>query len=98
MDGINRVDRDILLSNSGILNQPVFLISPSDVAEKLPGAITALESVEVTVKLNGTVTIEAVERVPVLTWDQEGMVQPSWVDIEGQLFPAMGSSEESGVR
>ncbi|MFN2145871.1 MAG: cell division protein FtsQ/DivIB [Anaerolineales bacterium] len=93
VDGINRVDRNILLANSGILNQPVFLISPSDVAEKLPEAITALESVEVSVKMNGTVTIEAVERVPVLTWDQEGMIQPSWVDIQGRLFPAMGSSQ-----
>jgi cell division septal protein FtsQ len=93
VDGINRVDRDILLAKSGILNRPVFLISPAELTESLPKVVTALDSVEVSVKLNGSVRIKAVERVPVLTWDQEGIPQPSWVDIDGRLFPALGSSE-----
>ena len=93
VDGLNRVDLELLLTKSGILNEPVFLISPEELTESLPKTVTALDSVEVSVKMNGTVVMNVVERVPVLTWDQEGIPQPSWVDIEGRLFPALGSAE-----
>jgi hypothetical protein len=93
VDGLERVDNEMLLAKSGILNQPVFLVSPDEVKDSLTKDVPALDSVEVSVKFNGTVVVEAVERVPVLIWDQEGIPQASWVDIGGRLFPVLGSAD-----
>ncbi|MBN2045656.1 MAG: hypothetical protein JW757_11590 [Anaerolineales bacterium] len=93
VDGLERVDRELILAKSGILNKPVFLISPESLVESLPKAVPALDSAKVSVKMNGAVVIKAMERVPVLIWDQDGLPQPSWVDLEGRLFPAYGTSE-----
>jgi cell division protein FtsQ len=91
--GIERIDKETLLNKAGILNQPVFLVDPTDLKENLPVEIPALESVAVSVGMTGEVTFDAVERVPVLAWDQESISSVSWVDENGMIFPAIGSSQ-----
>lgn len=98
VNGISRIDKDSLLAHTGILNLPIFLVDPGQLTERLPVDVPALESVEVSVTLGGELVIDAVERVPVVAWDQEmplpGMLeQVSWVDMQGRIFPAIGSSE-----
>ena len=93
VNGLSRIDKDSLLAQSGILNRPVFLINPDKLTEELPKDVPALESVDVSVSLGGKVKIKAVERTPVLTWDQADLKQVSWVDVQGRIFPAIGSSD-----
>ncbi len=93
VDGLLRVERSSLLQKSGFLNQPVFTLDPEALEENLPESIPALESIKVSVSLSGAVAMEVSERVPVLTWDQQNIDQISWVDQEGKLYPAIGSSE-----
>ena len=93
VSGLTRIDRESLLAQSGILNRPVFLIDPEKLTESLPKEVPALASVDVSVSLGGKVKIKAVERTPVLTWDQADLQQVSWVDVEGKIFPAIGSSD-----
>lgn len=91
--GINRIEEEMLLDKAGILNQPVFLVDPDDLTENLPGKIPALESIDISVGLSGKVVIEAVERIPVIAWDQESISSISWVDVNGMIFPSLGTSE-----
>ena len=93
VNGIERIDKETLLNKAGVLNQPVFLVDPTDLKENLPVEVPALESVDVSVGLSGEVVFDAVERVPVLAWDQESISSVSWVDENGMIFPAIGSSE-----
>ena len=93
VNGLSRIDKDSLLAQSGILNRPVFLINPDKLTDELPKDVPALESVDVSVSLGGKVKIKAVERTPVLTWDQADLKQVSWVDVQGRIFPAIGSSD-----
>ena len=93
VDEITRIDKETLLDQAGILNQPVFLVDSEHLSENLPAQVPALESVDVTVGLDGVVNFEAVERVPVIAWFQEDKSQASWVDMNGLIFPAIGSSQ-----
>jgi cell division protein FtsQ len=93
VNGLSRIDQDSLLAKTGILNRPVFLVDPGKLTKNLPIEVPALESVKISVSLGGSVTIDAVERVPVLTWDQADLKQVSWVDAQGRIFPALGSSD-----
>ena len=93
IDGLQRIDKSGLLQAAGILDRPVFMVDPETLKENLPESAPALESVKVSVSLSGEVVINVTERVPVLTWDQQNIDQISWVDQEGDLYPAIGSSE-----
>ena len=94
VNGIERINLNSLLAKTGILNIPVYLVDPEVLSENLPKMIPALESAEIKVSLNGEIVIDAVERVPVLTWDQATINHVSWVDMEGRIFPALGASDD----
>lgn len=93
VEGLMRVDKSMLLERAGIINLPVFRIDPGKLSETIVEKVPAVAEAEVSVGINGEVVIEVVERIPVLTWDQESLSQVSWVDLDGRIFPALGSSE-----
>lgn len=93
IEGLQRVDKLSLLQKTGALNQPVFLMDVDKLEETLPEKVPALEKINISVGVLGAVAMNVVERVPVLTWDQESIGQVSWVDDKGMLYPAIGSSE-----
>jgi cell division septal protein FtsQ len=93
VNGIKRVDKETLLEKAGILNRSVFLVDPGKLSDHLPGDMAALESIQISIGMNGKVVIDAVERVPVIAWDQESISQVSWVDVNGKIFPAIGTSQ-----
>jgi len=93
VNGLSRIEKSSLLEKAGILNEPVFLIDPGSLSTNLPTQVPALQSVDVSVGLQGDVVFEAVERVPVIAWDQQSIPQVSWVDEDGKIFPAIGSSQ-----
>jgi hypothetical protein len=93
VEGLQRVDKLSLLEETGALNRPVFLMDADELEETLPDKIPALEKINISVGILGGVSFKVVERVPVLTWDQESIGQVSWVDDKGMLYPAIGSSE-----
>jgi hypothetical protein len=93
VNGLMRVDKSMLLDRAGIINLPVFRIDPAKLAATITEKIPAVAEAQVSVGINGAVVIEVVERIPVLTWEQESLSQVSWVDLDGRIFPALGSSE-----
>jgi hypothetical protein len=93
VQGLSRVEKSSLLEQTGILNRPVFRVDPDELSESLPELVPALDSATVTVAMDGTILIEVEEGTPVLAWDQGEIDQVSWVDLNGRIFPAIGSSE-----
>jgi len=93
VEGLERIDKLSLLEEAEVLNQPVFLMDVETLEESLPDSIPALEKINISVGVLGGVSFDVVERVPVLTWEQESIGQVSWVDDKGMLYPAIGSSE-----
>ncbi|MCB2178857.1 hypothetical protein KQH61_05535 [bacterium] len=91
--GLERVDKLSLLEKAGVLDEPVFLMDVEALEASLPESIPALEDIKISVGVLGGVSFQVVERVPVLTWDQQEINQVSWVDDKGLLYPAIGSSE-----
>lgn len=93
VNGLARIDKLSLLEEAEVLNEPVFLMDVEALEEALPDSIPALEKINISVGVLGSVAFDVVERVPVLTWEQESIGQVSWVDDKGMLYPAIGSSE-----
>jgi hypothetical protein len=92
LNGISRVDEADLLARADILGKPVFGIDPQALQENLAESIRALEDITVTVNYPAEVIIEAVERQPVIVWEQAG-VTSWWVDVDGVRFAPIGSSD-----
>jgi hypothetical protein len=92
LNGLGRVDQVELLAKADVLNKPVFLIDPQELQSSLQNSIRALEEMTVMVNFPAEVIFEAVERQPVIVWEQAG-VTSWWVDDTGARFAPLGSSE-----
>jgi hypothetical protein len=92
LNGLGRVDQVELLAKANILNKPVFLIDPQELQSNLQGSVKALEEMTVLVNYPAEVIFEAVERQPVIVWEQAG-VTSWWVDNTGARFAPLGTSE-----
>jgi len=92
LSGIARVDEGDLLARADVLGKPVFTIDPKTLQANLADSIRALDEITVSVSYPAGVTIEAVERQPVIVWEQAG-VTSWWVDANGVRFAPLGSSD-----
>jgi cell division protein FtsQ len=72
----------------GMIGQPIFKVIPTQIATNLRNALTDLASVEVIVGFPNRITVNVVERLPVLTWSQDGAVK--WIDVNGMAFTPHG--------
>jgi cell division septal protein FtsQ len=71
-----------------IAGEPIFLLSPSDLETRLRLNYPELASVRVSVSLPNLVTVNAVERKPVIRWEQFGSY--TWVAEDGVAFRPRG--------
>jgi hypothetical protein len=69
-------------------NTQVFLVNPSMVADELRSHFPEIISAKVSVDLPNLVTVEIVERQPVIRWEQSGTY--AWMDPQGVLFLPRG--------
>jgi hypothetical protein len=93
LNGIARVDAGDLLARANVIGQPVFAIDPQELQGNLQESVRALEEITVMVNYPAEVIFEAVERLPVIVWEQAG-VTSWWVDINGVRFAPLGTSED----
>ncbi len=93
INGLQRVEAEDLLAIADITDKPVFTLDPHALEETLTAEAPALESLKVSVGLNGDVIFDVVERVPVIAWNQQTIERIWWVDQNGLRFPAIGTSE-----
>lgn len=74
-----------------ISGQPVFMLDPQLLQEKLQSSFPELSAAEVRVGLPARVTVNVSERTPLIFWKQSEV--EAWVDAEGVAFPPRGELE-----
>jgi cell division septal protein FtsQ len=74
----------VILANSS----SVFTLDTNILRDKIAVAFPELSSVEVKVQLPNLVTVNAVERQPVIAWKTTDQVY--WIDLEGAVFAPRG--------
>jgi len=85
VEGLKNLKPEDINAIANVSGKPVFLVKPGEIRDELQAAFPELASVTVEVKIPAKVQVSVVERVPVLTWKQEG--RNFWVDSEGVAFP-----------
>ena len=87
--GNQRVSADEI---NGVLNsagQLIFTLLPADLESRLRINYPELASVKVDITLPNTITVNVVERQPVILWQQNGGY--TWIDANGVAFRPHGS-------
>jgi cell division septal protein FtsQ len=76
----------------GIANQPIFMLKPADLETRLRLNFPELISANVTVSLPNIVSVNLVERHPVIRWEQGGGY--TWIAEDGVAFRPRGDMPE----
>ncbi len=76
----------------GIANQPIFTLKPTDLETRLRLNFPELVSAKVNVSLPNVVTVNLVERHPVIRWEQGGGY--TWISDDGVAFRPHGDMPE----
>jgi cell division septal protein FtsQ len=72
----------------GVIGQPIFKVIPAQIEANLHTAYPDLESVKVRVLFPNRISVEVVERTPILAWYQNESV--TWIDANGVAFTPHG--------
>jgi len=88
VSGNERLTVEDITGGLGIAGQPIFKAVPAQIVESLRTAFPDLESVKVHVSLPNRISVQLVERNPVLAWNQDG--KTTWIDSKGVAFTPRG--------
>jgi cell division protein FtsQ len=91
LKGFNRISSAEIDGALPLSNERIYTIDPQQAEAALQAAFPELKSVSVDVSFPAKVTIQGVERQPVVTWKYQDMAM--WIDNEGVLFPAHGDAQ-----
>jgi len=88
--GNQRIPTNEIDNALGLTGHPVFLLRPDKIREQALQAYPELASVEVSVDLPNIVTVNVVERQPLIQWQQDGVY--TWIDERGVAFRPRGEA------
>jgi cell division protein FtsQ len=71
-----------------MVGEPIFKAVPAQIEANLHTAYSDLASIKVKVGFPNHITVDVVERMPVLAWYQNGVV--TWIDASGVAFTPRG--------
>jgi hypothetical protein len=91
--GNQRIGANEINAVLGLVGEPVFKAAPAQIEANLRTAYHDLADVHVRVGLPNRITVEVVERTPVIAWFQSDAM--TWIDTEGIAFQPRG--EVSGL-
>jgi cell division septal protein FtsQ len=83
--GLLRLTNQEINSVADVVGKSILLINPSIIEDQLQTAFPELANISVDVNFPNRITINVLERQPVLTWQEEG--KSVWVDEDGVIFP-----------
>ncbi len=89
--GNQRVSADEINGVLGSAGQPIFTLLPADMESRLRINYPELASVKVAVSLPNTITVNVVERQPIILWQQNGGY--TWIDASGVAFRPRGVAD-----
>jgi len=90
--GNNLISAQELNTAMSVIGQPIFLLKPADLETRLRLNYPELSSARVTVSLPNVVSVDVVERKPVIRWEQAGGY--TWIAEDGVAFRPRGEIPE----
>ncbi|MEK6256617.1 MAG: FtsQ-type POTRA domain-containing protein [Chloroflexota bacterium] len=87
--GLERISQAEINAVLGVYGSAIFSLTPSSLEQNLRAAFPELTDVAVNITFPASVVIEAGERRPVISWEQEDF--SAWVDQNGVAFRDRGS-------
>lgn len=93
--GLVRLTKQDLNAAADLIGKPVVMVDPEEVKATLMTAFPQLSSVEVDVQIPAEISINAIERKAVLTWQANDTIW--YVDAQGFAFPATTDTGPSVV-
>lgn len=90
VSGLQRITAEEISSTTALSEGSIIEVNTRDIQEKLVSAYPELVDVRVGILLPNIVTVSAVERQPVMIWQQGD--QTHWIDSEGVIFPPRGDA------
>lgn len=88
VEGLQRLTLNDLLLVLDVTGQPIISLNPVKMRAELLQAFPDLKEARVHINLPASVSIEVIERQPVLIWERGG--ETMWVDEEGVVFLPRG--------
>ena len=86
--GAQRITADEINTTLAVSGMPIIEAVPGILESTLRKTFPDLAKVQVAVSLPASVTVNVVERQPVLAWEQDGKL--TWIDQDGYAFPPRG--------
>lgn len=90
--GLKRLSKQEVTAVLDVSGEPVFTLDSNRLEHELLAAFPEISAAEVQVSLPASVVVTVTERMPVLTWQEEG--QALLVDAEGMAFPVRANGPE----
>lgn len=91
VNGLLRVSGEEIAAILDMEDEAIFVFDQQKAYEQLSRAFPELSDLKISVGLPAAITVSAVERTPILTWNYEE--QSLWMDSEGVIFPVRGEFE-----
>lgn len=90
ISGLQRLNAEEVLGSLNIVGAHIFAVQPEEIANTIAAGFPELRDIQVSIALPAHVSITAVERQPMFTWQMSDRTM--WVDTEGYLIPARGEA------
>jgi hypothetical protein len=90
VSGLKRLNNSEVNAALGLAGQPIFFLDPDQIKQELLQVFPEFSEAQVQVSLPNNISIQVVERVPVITWTQNG--QPYLIDEQGYAFTPRGDA------
>jgi len=93
INGLQRLNTEEITTYLGVTNKRIYAIDAASLRRKLATDYPELANVKIQVTLPAKVSLSVNERVPMLSWTNDG--KTIWVDENGFIFPARGDANPS---
>jgi cell division septal protein FtsQ len=94
VSGLQRITSDQVNVDLEVAGRPVFILNPAAMRQRLLDDFPEFKSVAVSLALPNKVTVTVSERLPVLTWQQDG--KSLFVDADGMAFAPQSGEKALG--
>lgn len=90
LQGAQRLEPGSILSQIELSGTSIITVVPEEIETKIITSFPSLREVQVSIGLPATVTVQVIERQPLVLWEQAD--RSLWIDVEGVMFPVRGEA------
>jgi hypothetical protein len=93
LQGAQRLGSDMILAHVDLAGRSIISVHPAEIENLITESFPSLKQVSVSVGLPASVSIQVIERQPLILWQDNNSAL--WIDADGVMFPIRGEAEVS---